>query len=425
MIDLLSFGYFSDDGAVSFKTDDEVCRESEQGEYQSARHAMGKQMTTHVDIACSLVKLLSKCTQQAEVTDFEVLLEQSEIIKHSDSNAVSYPVDNVKKEPGNELTVRQNSVFEERDNQVSRLQTHCLGKQMTAHVDMACSLVKLYSECSQQAEVTDFEVHFKWSGIIKHSHSNAVSYPVVNVKEESEDELGARQNTAEEAVSQMCSPEEKSITFGPELTSFSNLKVFRKLCGTFRFERKTDISTSLLTEKLKSFEHKGSGKPVSIDNENIDIFKEIIGSSGNNDTIFEESIDSSGDNDKISRCKGKESNLNEKQFDFSDTVQNQTKDKHSDFIQKYQTDTEKVQEQKTKGSRDSHLNMFQTDITSISNVQEQKMKREKESQLDMFKKPTIGTENVLEQKMAGERNSHLKSFNKARRGSKKVRNRKE
>ena len=80
--------------------------------------------------------------------------------------------------------------------------------------------------------MTDFDVHLKWSGIIKHSDTNAVSYLVDNVKKESEDDFDERLNTAVEVVSQMCCPEEKSITFGPELTSFSNLKVFRKLCGT-------------------------------------------------------------------------------------------------------------------------------------------------------------------------------------------------
>ena len=455
MIDFLAFVCFSDDGAVSFKTDEEVTRELEQEDDQAARHSLGKQMTAHVDIACGLVKLLSECTQQPEVTDFEIHLKLSGIIKHSDSNAVLYPVGNVKKESEDELGVRQNTAVKERDDQVSRVQTHSLENQMTAHVDIACSLVKLYSEWSQQAEVTDFEVHLKRSGIIKHSDSNAVSYPDVNVKREPEDKLGVRQDTAVEVVSQMCSPEEKSVTFGPEFTSFSNLKVFRKICGTYRFERKTDISTSLLTEKSKSFEHEGSGKPVSTDNENINIFKEIIGSSGDNDTI--------------SRCESKEPNLNEN--DISDTVQKQTKEKHGDLIQKLLTDTEDVQEQKTKRGRDSHLNIFQTDITRTAIVQEQKMKGDRDSHVKKFKKARngsekgqdqkkngdgdtsfnmfvndktdtenvqaqkrkgdrdsslnmfvndkTGTENVQEQKMKGDRESHLKRFKKARRGSEK------
>ena len=114
---------------------------------------------------------------------------------------------------------------EQEDGQVSRLQKHSLGKQMTDHVDNACSLVTLHSECSQQAEVTEFEVHLQQSGIFKFSDSSTVSYPVDNVKHESDDKLGVRQNSAvEETVrSQMCSPEEKSITFDHESTSFSNL----------------------------------------------------------------------------------------------------------------------------------------------------------------------------------------------------------
>ena len=68
--------------------------------------------------------------------------------------------------------------------------------------------------------------------------------------------------------------------------------------------------------------------------DNVNISKKIIGSSGDNDTT--------------NKCKSKEPNLNEKQFDISDTVQKQTKEKHSDFIQKLLTDTENVQEQKTK-----------------------------------------------------------------------------
>ena len=408
MIDFFAFGCFSDDGAVSFKTDEEVPRELEQEDDQAARHSLGKQMTAHVDIACSLVKLLSECTQQAEVTDFEIHLKLSGIIKHSDSNAVSYPVDNVKKELEEELGVRQNTAVEERDDQASRLQTHSLEKQMTAHVDIACSLVKLHSECSQQAEVTDFEVHLKRSGIIQHSDSNAVLYPDVNVKKESEDELGVRQNTAVEVKSQMCSPEEKSVTFGSELTSFSNLKVFRKICGTYRFERKTDISTSSLTEKSKSFEHEGSGKPVSTDNENINMFKEINGSRGDNDMIFEKIIDSRCDNDTINRCESKEPNLNEN--DISDTVQKQTKEKHGDFIQKLLTDTENVQEQKMKRGRDSHLNIFQTDITSTAIVQEQKMKGDRDSHVKKFQTARSGSENVQEQKRNGDRDTSFNMF---------------
>ena len=112
---------------------------------------------------------------------------------------------------------------EQEDDQVSGLQIHSLGKQMTDHVDNICSLETLHSECSQQAEVTDFEVHLQQSGILKHSDSSTVSYPVDNVKHESDNTLGVRQNSAvEEGVrSQMCSPEEKSITFDPESTIFS------------------------------------------------------------------------------------------------------------------------------------------------------------------------------------------------------------
>ena len=321
-------------------------------------HSWEKQMTDHVDNACSLVTLHSECLQQAEVTDFEVHLQQSGIIKFSDSSTVSYPVDNVKHESGDKLGVRQNSAVEVRDNQVPTLQIHSWEKQMTDHVDNACSLVTLHSECLQQAEVTDFEVHLQQSGIIKFSDSSTVSYPVDNVKHESDDKLGVRQNSAvEEGVrSQMCSPEEKSITFDPESTSFSNLKVFRNICGTFRFERKNANFDSLLTEKSNSFEYESSG--ISTENKNI----------------FEEIIDSSGDNNTIGRCKSKELKPNVKQFNISDTIKKQTKKKLKD-IRKLVPDTEKVQEQKMKGRRDSHSIGFRITLKVLKMFRFRKLKR--------------------------------------------------
>ena len=352
-------------------------------------HSWEKQMTDHVDNACSLVTLHSECSQQAEVTDFEVHLQQSGIIKFSDSSTVSYPVDNVKHESDDKLGVRQNSAVEVRDNQVPRLQIHSWEKQMTDHVDNACSLVTLHSECSQQAEVTDFEVHLQQSGIIKFSDSSTVSYPVDNVKHESDDKLGVRQNSAVEGVrSQMCSPEEKSITFDPESTSFSNLKVFRNICGTFRFERKNANFDSLLTEKSNSFEYESSG--ISTENKNI----------------FEEIIDSSGDNNTIGRCKSKELKLNVKQFNISDTIKKQTKKKLKD-IRKLVPDTEKVQEQKMKGRRDSHSNRFQNNIKSTENVQVQKIKKNRDSHSNLLLKAKENSGYAQVQKIKGERDSHL------------------
>ena len=390
------------------ETDKKVTEESEQEDDQVSGqqiHSLGKQMTDHVDNISSLEPLHSECSRQAEVTDFEVHLQQSGILKHSDSRTVSYSVENVKHESDDKLGVRQNSAVEERDNQAPTLQIHSLEKQMTDHVDNACSLVTLHSECSQQVEVTDFEVHLQQSGIFNFSDSSTVSYPVDNVKHESDDKLGVRQNSAVEegVLSQMCSPEENSITFDPESTSFSKLKVFRNICGTFRFERKNANFNSLLTEKSNSFEYESSG--ISTENKNL----------------FEEIIDSSGDNNTIGRCKSKELKPNVKQFNISDTIKKQTKKKHKDIhtikkqtekkhkdiLRKLVPDTEKVQEQKMKRRRDSHSNRFQNSIKSTENVQVQKIKKDRDSHSNLLLKAKENSGYAQVQKIKGERNSHL------------------